>query len=101
MSVAVGFYHDNDGAHLPVGHAFDLGIVVRQGRQSDLVDGPVKRRVHHVLLLGQPLLVRGVGTNCNTTPGPYDNVADGRSVAADAIAIASIGYRHGQIDSWQ
>jgi hypothetical protein len=92
VSIAVGFHHDNDGTHLAVGRTFYLGIVVREGRQSDLVDGPVICRVHHMhntLLLGQPML-RGVNT-----PGPYDDVADGRRKIG--VAAGAIIGRHGQL----
>ena len=100
VSVAVGFDHHNDGTHLPVGRAFDLGIVVRQRRQPDLVDGPVQGRVHDV---DRVVVVRGVrvGAHGVGTPGSDDNVADGRSVPAGASSTSIGCYRHGPINSTQ
>ena len=85
VSIAVGFYDNNDGTLLPVGRGFHLGIIVGEGGQADFVDGPVKCRVHHnALLLGS---LRGA-------PRSYDNAAYGRS-KIDCVGGAIV--RHGQI----
>ena len=69
MSVTIGLDHYNDRTLLAICCRFYLGIVVRQGRETNLVDGPMQGSIYHnTLLLGF----------LRTATSPHNNVSNRR-----------------------
>mmetsp|Transcript_19357 Transcript_19357/g.45016 ORF Transcript_19357/g.45016 Transcript_19357/m.45016 type:complete len:338 (-) Transcript_19357:277-1290(-) len=95
VPVAVGLDDDDHGAPLPVGGRFDLGVVARQSRQPDLVDGAVEGRVHHhrrrrrvAAARRRTAVMRSV--DASRWRRPHDDAADGRWTIPGGIAVAAV-----------